>query len=243
MATKRVTSIREWRRFLSKCLSEPLSERLDVQKFKMFVPLQYADHPLPPTFIADIFLQPRPNNHYSIDPRVPLYLQILLQLKYVDTPSILRALYKYSTSHAQSSSDAGATDAEAAPGRNMLRWGSSYGHEETTFYGITPAVAQGTGIKSTREAIDTVKVMAKWMTLFTAASSAFATEIMDALQPSVSLAQTQMEYARAAFVMLLLGVCENQVVLNALSRPLAKGTLAATLTRSLPPSLAVLVAS
>ncbi|KAG7106635.1 Mediator of RNA polymerase II transcription subunit 5 like protein [Verticillium longisporum] len=61
--------------------------------------------------------------------------------------------------------------------------------------------------------------MSKWMTLFTDASTAFAVDPMGQMQ--ANQARDEMDCARAAFVALLLGVCENQVVLKALSRPQA----------------------
>jgi mediator of RNA polymerase II transcription subunit 5 len=63
--------------------------------------------------------------------------------------------------------------------------------------------------------------MAKWMALFTSASAAFAQDVMGQLQSTQ--VRDEMEASRAAFVMLLLSVCENQTVLSALSRPYAKG--------------------
>ena len=63
--------------------------------------------------------------------------------------------------------------------------------------------------------------MDRWMALFVAASAAFASEdVVDQLHDSQP---REMESSRAVFAMLLLGVCENPTVLQALSRPSAKG--------------------
>ncbi len=213
-ATRTARAVKEWSKFLTKCLVS----RLDPDKFEQFVGFHHARYPLPPIVLADLFLKPRPKNRDYIDPRIIWYLNILLRLKYIDTATLLRALYRYSTSHTQSHGAVSGMDGDAS-GEQILRWRSSYGLEEATFYALTKAVGQGTGIKNIREAVDVAAVMAQWMTLFTASSEAFAAGV---IQLQASQSQTEMESARAAFVMLLLSVCENHIVLSALGRPYAK---------------------
>lgn len=210
-------AVDEWKKFLSRSLVA----RLDVETFQTYVTILHSKCPLPPVPVADIFLRPQPANHDLLDPRVPRYLQVLLQLKYIDSTSILKALYRYSTSHVQSQGARQNGEVQGKGQADVLRWGSSYGAEEVIFYRLTKGVAQGTGIRTPMDAVAVAKIMARWMKLFTTASAAFAADVMGQLQNSSS--RDEMESARAAFVMLLLGVCENQVVLGALSKPVAKG--------------------
>ncbi|KAI2784944.1 Med5-domain-containing protein [Daldinia loculata] len=205
----------EWDKFLNRCLSS----RLDVDTFESYIPMMHSRYPLPPAIIADIFLKPQPSNPESLDPRIPRYFQGLVKYKLIDTPSILKALYKYSTSHAQASK-AGNGSLENSEDKTHLRWGNSYGAEEVIFYRLTKAVAMGSGIGSSGDALQICKLMAQWMTLFTSASTAFAHDVMSQLHSPQS--RDEMEAARAAFVMLLLAICESQTFLNALSRPFAK---------------------
>ncbi|KAI2471953.1 Med5-domain-containing protein [Annulohypoxylon bovei var. microspora] len=210
----------EWARFLDRCISS----RLDPDTFDSYITLLYSKHPLPPGIIADVCLRPQPSNHESLDPRIPRYIHVLAQRKLIDTPSVLKALYKYSTSHVQAQK-AGHPLPDDPEDKAPLRWGSSYAAEEVIFYRITKAVAIGTSIVNAGDALQVCKLMAKWMTLFTLASEAFAHEAMGQLhsgQLQGSQSRDEMEAARAAFVMLLLGICENQTVLGALSRPFAK---------------------
>jgi len=211
----------QWRTFLSRCLAT----RLDPEKFENFVPVHAAKHPLPAAVVADLFLCPQPWSREYLDPRIPRYVQTLVQLGLADMPSVLKALYKYSTSRTQSEgATAGDQNGGAGPRggrRGVVRWGSSYGHEEVFFYRFSKAVVQGTAIKTTREGLEMAKIMAWWMALFTASSVSFAAaDVLGQLQASQS--QTEMESARAAFVMLLLHVCENPLVLQALAKPFAK---------------------
>ncbi|KAI1076096.1 Med5-domain-containing protein [Whalleya microplaca] len=224
----------QWENFLAQCIST----RLDPETFETFVALLYSKCPLPPAVVADVCLRPQPSNHESLDPRVPRYIQVLAHRRLIDTPSILKALYKYSTSHVQAQSAGGGAPLDHADGGEgaPLRWGSSYAAEEVIFYRLTKAVGLGTGIRNAGEALEVCKLMAKWMTLFTSVSAAFAQDVMGQLQSPHS--REEMEAARAASVMLLLGICENQTVLNALSRPFAKDA-----RRALSESLASFIPS
>ncbi|KAK9774220.1 putative Mediator of RNA polymerase II transcription subunit 5 [Seiridium cardinale] len=208
-------AVDEWDKFLAQCILK----RLDPEPFETYVSVLYSKHPLPPVAVADIFLKPQLANRESLDPRVPRYVQVLSEKKLIDTPSILKALYKHSTSHTQAQA-VGHADAEVAQASPELRWKNSYGQEETIFYRLTKAVALGTGIKSFGDAIAVCKIVAKWMALFTSAAAAFTQDIMGQMHSTQS--KEDMETSRAAFVMLLLGVCENPTVLQALSSASAR---------------------
>ncbi|XXH00752.1 hypothetical protein Hte_007102 [Hypoxylon texense] len=221
----------EWAKFLDQCISS----RLDPDTFESYVSLLNSKHPLPPAVIADIFLKPRESNHETLDPRVPRYIQVLTSHKLIDTPSILKSLYNYSTSHLQAQK-AGNVTPEISDGGLQLRWGSSYSAEEVIFYRLAKAIRPDFGITNATDAITICKLIAKWMVLFTSASAGFAQDVMGQLQsPHI---RGEMEAARAAFVMMLLGAFENKIVLAALSRPFAKGT-----RRALSESLAGFIPS
>lgn len=204
-------ALEQWSDFIAKSLAH----RLDPDKFESYVPFLQVKHPLPPVAVADLFLRPQSHNHESLDPRVPRYLQVLSDLNYIDTPSILKALYRYSTSRAHSREAAQTSNGEAQR-PEIPRWGSSYAAEEVMFYRLTKSVAQGTAIQNTETGLEIANIMAKWIALFTDAATAFTVDVMGQLHNSQ--VREEMESARAAFVALLLGVCENQVVLKSLSR-------------------------
>lgn len=235
------TSYKEWDRFLQ----QALIQRLDFDKYAEYAPLLHSRYSLGPAPIAELLLRPAPWNKYTLDPRVPLYMQTLLDLKFIDTPAILKALYRYSTCHVLADRQApGQKQSAAASGDNkdpakeqkdgkkeVMRWQSSFSSEEVIFYRLTKAVSQGAAIKNSRDSLEVSTVMAQWMMLFTAASAAFPPEedvMMGAAggarrDKASQQSKDDMENSRAAFVMLLLGVCESHVVLEALSKPAAKG--------------------
>ncbi|TDZ22610.1 Mediator of RNA polymerase II transcription subunit 5 [Colletotrichum orbiculare MAFF 240422] len=206
-----------WYRFIG----QSLAHRLDPDKFAAYVPYLQAKHQLVPSVVADLFLRPQPHNHESLDPRVPRYLQVLSDLGYIDTPSILKAMYRYSTSRAHARNTAPVTsDSKQKPA--IPRWTNSYAAEEVMFYRLTKSVAQGMALPDTETGIEVANIMAKWIALFTDAATAFTVDVTGQLQ--TSQAREEMESARAAFVALLLGICENQLVLKALSKPESKST-------------------
>lgn len=214
------TALLYWKQFFTQCIVK----RLDTPKFEEFVTLVYSKYPLPPVVIADLFLKPQLNNHYNLDPRIPPYIQVLFRLGYIDTPSILKALYKYSSSHAQSQTQPTGIEGQdgAEPAKKTLRWGNSYWVEEFMFYSLTKSVVEDNAISDSGIAFEVVKSISKWMTLFTAAATAFAADMLGQLQASQSRVN-EMESARAAFVALLLRLCENEVLVKAVSKPFAKG--------------------
>lgn len=201
-------SMKAWDAFLDKCLFE----RLSLADFESSAPPLHSKHPLPPDALADLLLRPRAGNKDSLDPRIPLYLQSALVLGYVDAPAILKALYNYSTSHSQSQS--------AEDGLPEVRWRSSYSAEEVLFYHLTKAVVQGGAIAKPEDAVRMMDIVAKWMALFTGAFATFASDVMGQLEAGGP--REEMETARAAFVALLISVCDNHFVLKMVERPAAK---------------------
>ena len=211
-----------WKTFVSRCIAR----RVDTDRFEVLVQQVYAEHPLPPAVIADFFLRPQPSNDNSLDPRIPPYLQVLTRLSYIDTPSVLQALYKYSSSHAQAQqqpNDGDNKNEAAQPPKtpHIKHWKSSYWAEEAIFYSLTKAVVEGRAIPDSTIALDVVKIISKYMTLFTAASTAFAADMLGQLHsPQI---RDEMESARAGLVALLLRLCENDILVKAVSKPFAKG--------------------
>ncbi|EHK96562.1 putative Mediator of RNA polymerase II transcription subunit 5 [Glarea lozoyensis 74030] len=135
-----------------------LVSRLDNDTFTSYIPILLSQHPLPPSRIAEIFLEPNDSRILAPDPRVPRYIQILLTLGTVNAPAILRALLRYSTAGA-SAQDGQLEDGKAKEGR----WGNSYATEEMLFYRIAKFVSSGFAPKGNVEAGELLLVLVKWM--------------------------------------------------------------------------------
>lgn len=225
------SAIEYWSQFVARSISQ----RLDTEKFENYVRLVHDQHPLPPALVADFFLRPQPSNDNSLDPRIPPYLQVLTRLGYVDAPSILKALYKYSSLHAyaqQPNANEGkenekengqSDDKEKDENKQKItRWKSSYWAEEVLFYGITKSVVEGKAIRDSKTALEMTRIISKLMVLFT---TAFAADMIEQLH--TAQVRDEMESSRAALVALLLRMCENDILVGAVSKPIAKGNVIA----------------
>lgn len=239
-----------WDRFLTRALRA----RLDPDQFADFVPIQQSRHPLAPGPVADLALRPNPWNRYTLDTRLPLYLQALLDHRAVDLQAVLAGLFRYSTMHTivgRHAGDGNSEDNTKAKGiksealggddgggdtkegvkkaEDIVRWENSLPSEEIIFYRLRKAVTSGSGIRDTRDALEVCFMLARWTGLFTAASAALPVDedplSMGSMDGGSANKRTRddIDNARAAFIIPLLGVCENPVVLQALSRPVAKG--------------------
>jgi len=115
--------------------------------------------------------------------------------------------------------------------KDPTRWRSSYASEEIIFWRVAKAIAAlggggdsgevVVGIRNGGDAIGVVKVVAQWMGLFTEAATAFARDAFGAVHSLQ--AKDEMESSRSAFLLVLLGVCENPVVLGAFGREGSRG--------------------
>ncbi|KAK4033848.1 hypothetical protein C8A01DRAFT_19269 [Parachaetomium inaequale] len=230
-------AVAAWELFLHRALTR----RLDPDTFAAYLPIHFAEHPLPPVIVADILLRPTPLQHYSLDPRVPLYLNRLLKQRRVDVAAVLRALFKYSSAHLRVPSP-DAADALVADGikkedgegegegvgaggpqkttRQIVRWQNSYEDEETILWWLAQALHQGSGIKTAQNVIQVAKVLAKWMGLFAEAAAAFSRDAFGSIHGLQAGDET--EDARTAFVLLLIAFSETPLVLATLERPACK---------------------
>jgi mediator of RNA polymerase II transcription subunit 5 len=235
-------SIKYWSDFISKCLTK----RLDAASFEDYVRLVFSKHQLPPEIIADFFVRPQKSNCVSPDPRIPPYISVLTQLRYIDAASILRALYRYSSLHAQipqqAQQDEGGINGEGetkqdAKRPSPTRWKSSSWLEEVMFYHVIKLVVEGTAFKDSRTALELIHIISKWMSLFTTASNSMNADMLGGSMQDPQI-RHEMETARAAFVPLLLRLVDNAALVKVISHPAAKGTRPALLT--FPPSRNIL---
>lgn len=127
----------QWNNFLSRSLAT----RLDFDTFKQYIELLHLKYPLQPHEISQIFLAPTEDNGFSLDPRIPRYLQVLLDLHMVNVPSILRALAAYSTFGTQADSQSGEANTQGTDKkRKIKRWTSSYATDEMLLYKMAKSV-------------------------------------------------------------------------------------------------------
>ncbi|KAK3994671.1 putative mediator of RNA polymerase II transcription subunit 5 [Cladorrhinum sp. PSN332] len=224
-----LAAVAQWTKFLS--LAE--ARRLDPDKFATYAHITFTKHPLPPQLIADLLMRPTASNREALDPRVPHYLEVLLKQKAVNTAAVLKALYKYSTTHTRIQLDAHGQNGAAGaikeePGVNapskkhkITRWRCSYSSEAVILWQLARYVRQGTGIKSGRDVIEISKMLIRWISLFTdAAAAAFSRDAFNTIQTQQQ--RNEVGCSRDAFILFFISFSENNTVVATLNRPIAK---------------------
>lgn len=214
-----------WADFTKRCIIH----RLDVQTFESYVRIVHDEHPLPPAAVADLFLRPAEDNDYSLDPRVPPYVQVLSDLGLIDAPALLNALYRYSSLHnlldgqngddgiANSDSN-GNADSKPNGKKSPLRWKSSYWVEEVMFYRVCRSVHEGRAVRDPGTALEVIKIVSKWLSLFTQAA---AVSTKDSMVQSHNL-WMEIESSKGGFVPMLLNLTNNPALLNVIAKPIAR---------------------
>lgn len=230
MDTKRVHIARdEWRKFLTSCLVK----RVDPDQFLLFAEIHQTKWPVPPMMVADLLFRPTPRNCYVPDMLVPQYVQRLLKKKIITASTVLCALYRYSTTHTQLElgssrlGDENKADEEKTKTPKPLRWAMSWRMEDILYYDLTKAIRQEGVLQSTKDALDLVRIVSKWTTLLSELTASLApTDVMGVAMQSTMDSNTKQEVdaTTSAFVLLLLGICEDAFILRALSRSAAKET-------------------
>jgi mediator of RNA polymerase II transcription subunit 5 len=238
-----LTPVAAWARFVSRALLK----RLDPDRFAALVPIHFSEHPpLGPVVIADILLRPTPEACETLDSRAIHYAMALLDLRLIDIPAILRALYKYSSAHTrarphESDQLEGNGEKEAAAGvdgkkknkgkdeqgkqqpqKKILRWRNSYPAEVAVLVRLAPVLAKGTVPLNPRHVVQMLKVLVSWMALLVEAAAAISREAFGAL----GMVKDETERARGALARFMVVVAENQTVLATLAKPECKGMYA-----------------
>ncbi|KAG0648230.1 Mediator of RNA polymerase II transcription subunit 5 [Hyphodiscus hymeniophilus] len=230
----------------TKLLSHSLAIRLDVETFGSYVQQLATKHPLSSAQISDLFLRPTGFNDASLDPRIPRYVQTMLNLELVSVPSILKALQRYSTfgiqaeaSHDDQNED---TNGSEEKEKDMMdgakqkwkRWTHSYATDEMLFYRLAKYITSGSAPRNIQQAVDLISVCIQWMELVsTAVNSQHEILNLGAHGNAEEISATTM-----ALGTLLVAVIENGYIIRALSKNnVPKGTgkqLSKTLANFVP---------
>jgi mediator of RNA polymerase II transcription subunit 5 len=214
-----MTALQAWQSFFSRSLAT----RLDPSDFESYVQILSTKQPLSASRTSDLFLRPTETNAISLDPRVVRYVQVLLELKLVSVPSVLRALWKVSSfrdqnghQDGQQKVSIGGETGEKTAGKTRddgKRWNNSYIAEETLFYRLTKYISSGTAPHNTQEAVELVMVCVQWMRT--------VISVQHAAQEMLGLSQThtaEMTAQNMALGTLIIAVVENGRVLHALGK-------------------------
>jgi mediator of RNA polymerase II transcription subunit 5 len=198
-----MTALQAWQSFFSRSLAT----RLEPSDFESYVQILSTKHPLSPSRTSDLFLRPTETNAISLDPRVVRYVQVLLELKLVSVPSVLRALWKVSSFRDEN----GHQD-----GQQKVTIGGETGEKtagKARDEGKRWNISSGTAPHNTQEAVELVMVCVQWMRT--------VISVQHAAQEMLGLAQThtaEMTAQNMALGTLVIAVVENGRVLHALGK-------------------------
>lgn len=92
------------------------------------------------------------------------------------------------------------------------------------FYRLVGVVVENRAPQDSEAVLEVVRIVSKWMALFTAVSSTFTDATMEqAPHVREAVRRDGMESSRAAFVALLLRLCESQPMIRTITKQFAKG--------------------
>ncbi|KAK0099573.1 mediator complex subunit [Cadophora gregata f. sp. sojae] len=203
-------SLPAWQTFLARCIES----RLDPEPFTTYLTILDTQEPLPPPRIVDLFLAPREEGSYALDPLVIQYIQVLLSSRKVNVPTVLRGLWRVSSFRTQIDGDAEGKESgngEVGKQKAGKRWKNSYTTEETLFYRITKYISSGTAPRDLQEAVELITVCIQWME--TVVSASRVGHEMLSLAPTHT---AEMAAQHMALGTLVIAVVENAKVVHAL---------------------------
>ncbi|KKA28369.1 hypothetical protein TD95_000200 [Thielaviopsis punctulata] len=214
-----------WKNFMTHMVHNRACE----ETFHRSASNMWKKHYIPPDALAKLMLAPRFDG-YMLDPRTHLYINKCLTLGYLDIPSVLAGQLKYTSLGNFATPD---IDPTKEP---VTRWKGSFSSDEVLFWRLAKCIGQaGTSPETPRISADvalhTVLRMATWVELF---NKVFETLSKDTMRQKYdNNLRAEIESTHAAFVGLLLKVCESRAVLNALDKKVA-GRCRRAIVKNLP---------
>lgn len=198
----------DWAKFLA----QSLGQRLEPDRFEKYAQLLSNKHPLSARQIADVLFKPTKHNWETFDPKIPQYVQRLLHIDLLDSPSVLRALLKYSNFRPPSESKP-----EREGQMTTLQWKNSYAQAESLLYGLSKLVSTGQRPKTALEALHLIIVLTEWTKVFTIQNDA------DDIMHEAHL--TEAVSVRGSLGTLLIATSENARVIGMLGKSCPKGMI------------------
>lgn len=169
-------AVARWKALYNKAINH----RLEPKEFKLEVHLIPVFQRLTPEKVSCIFLGPSEDNTYSIDMRIPLFIEILLTYEGeirkppVSCTGILRALLRYSSFQAFN------IDSE----RKKL-WTNSYSADANMMHMLEKKISAEMGVRKgpytveqLKEPLELLDVCTRWMDLITMAMGSRAQDML-----------------------------------------------------------------
>lgn len=199
-----------WVQFVDRCLQN----RLGADKLETFA-LQLSKRiPRDEAQLAEALMRPRSRATACLDPLIPVYLERLLVLNFLNPPDILHALFKYSRDYPAGS--------EHSPKKQQhQQWHITPELEELVFARLSKAFVTNERPRSVAEVQKTLATLAQWMHAVN--SSQTAESVMHSLTDGTQGQRTQ---TMVSLGMLVIAAMEHPKVAGVIEAALPKGLFA-----------------
>ncbi|KAK0653543.1 Mediator of RNA polymerase II transcription subunit 5 [Lasiodiplodia hormozganensis] len=141
-----------WTQFVDRCLQN----RLSADKLETFAVQLSKRIPRDESQLAEALLRPRSRATACLDPLIPVYLERLLVLNFLNPPEILYALFRYSRDYA-------ATDEHSIQRQRPQQWYITPELEELVFARLSKAFVTSERPRTVVEVQKTLAILAQWM--------------------------------------------------------------------------------
>jgi len=197
---------KDWRLCLDGCLER----RIPKTVFAAIVAQLHAKSPLPGRRIAALLLRPRSTGVSSVDPRIIVYTEQLLESKKVNAAEVLSSTFQYSKDRLPKT---------AGPVKEM-QWHNPPELEENIFHRLHKSFAAERRPITNNEGISTLIIITRWMqSLVTSHTSDTMLQAISGIQQQP---QQQSINLREGLAMLVVGIIENSKMLHILNHPKVK---------------------
>ncbi|KAF1849615.1 Med5-domain-containing protein [Cucurbitaria berberidis CBS 394.84] len=198
---------KEWNVLLDACIAH----RIQADLFADLVAELYAQYPIPGDKLASLLLRPRYARPISIDPRVVVYLEKMLACKKIDAADVLTAAFQSSKDRLpKTGADNAAKHVPLTNPPNL---------DEIVFLRLQHAFVTDARPLTNYEGIRTLMVVTRWMQ---AMVTSHTSDTMIQAMTGIQQPQQQSINVREALGMLLVGIVENQKMLQILDHPKGK---------------------
>ncbi|KAF4546371.1 Mediator complex subunit Med5 [Lasiodiplodia theobromae] len=195
-----------WTQFVDRCLQN----RLSADKLETFAVQLSKRIPRDESQLAEALLRPRSRATACLDPLIPVYLERLLVLNFLNPPEILYALFRYSRDYA-------ATDEHSIQRQRPQQWYITPELEELVFARLSKAFVTSERPRTVVEVQKTLAILAQWMNAVN--SSQTAESVMHSLADGTQGQRTQTVLSLS---MLIIAVLEHPKVAGVVEMALPK---------------------
>lgn len=192
---------------------------MPATKFESYAKLLHNQSPLRSVRITSVLLQPQYAAALTVDPLLPLYIEALIRCDLIIIPDVLRVLIQHTRLRPSDSSN---DHTPRTGGKTLPRKYNAPQLEESILFKISRFQATGQRPKGPREALQTLKAAAEWMSM--AVTGSGSSVMLSDVDGGPNHPSPEVLALREAVGMLAVSLVENPRVLDLLNGMCPKGS-------------------